>query len=126
MVKSAGKEPLGAVGFRYISALTDPQIRVLLSQKTLQLELFAEQVCEAEADGVRYILRKNPEEARRVRYRLKDKLSKLRDKIALRNEQVEQSPRSKPEAGLAAIQEWLKRFTKATWHCRKWSATSGR
>ena len=109
MVKSAGKESLGEAGFRYISALTDPQIRVLLSKRTIQLELFAEQVCEAEADGVRYVLRKNPEEARRVQYRLEDKVSKLGDKIAQRNEQVEKSPRSKPEAGLAAIQEWVKR-----------------
>ena len=41
MVKSAGKKALDEAGFLYISALTDPQIRLLLSKKTLQLELFA-------------------------------------------------------------------------------------
>ena len=82
MVKSAGKRALDEAGFHYISALTDPQIRLLLAKKKIQLELFAEQVCEVEADGVRYILRKNPEEARRIRHRLEDKLSKLRTKIA--------------------------------------------
>src|SRR5665811_2525967 len=86
MVKSAGKQALNEAGFHYISALTDPQIRLLLSKKKIQLELFAEQLCEVEADGVRYILRKNPEEARRIRHRLEDKLSKLRIKIAERNE----------------------------------------
>ena len=110
MVKSAGKKALDQAGFRYVSALTDPQIRLLLSKKTIQLELFIEQVCEVEADGVRYILRKNPDEARRVRYRLEDKLAKLRDKIAQRNELVEQSSRCNPEAGLAALQQWMVRY----------------
>ncbi len=46
MVKSKGKQALSDAGLRYITALTDPQIRRLLSQGTLQLSLFSEQVCE--------------------------------------------------------------------------------
>jgi hypothetical protein len=114
MVKSAGKKALGEAGLRYISALTDPQIRLLLSKKTMQLELFAEQVCEAEADGVRYILRKNPEEARRIHHRLEDKLSQLRMKIVQRNELVEKSSRRQPEAGLAALRLWMARHKIAS------------
>lgn len=55
-------------------------------------------------------MRKNPEEARRIRHRLEDKLVKLREKIAQRNERVEQSSRCKPEAGLAALQQWMVRY----------------
>ena len=113
MVKKAGKQKLDQAGYRYITALTDPQIRLLLSKKTLQLELFAEEICEAEADGVRYILRKNPDEAKRIRHRLDDKLTKLRDKIARRNELVKQSARRKPEAGLLTLQAWVKRHKMA-------------
>ena len=109
MVKKAGKKALDAVGFHYISALTDPQIRRLLSKKTIQLELFAEEVCEAEADGLRYVLRKNPAEAKRIRHRLEDKLGRLRDKIAQRNKRVDQSSRCKPEAGLADLKRWVRR-----------------
>jgi transposase len=109
MVKSAGKRALGAAGFSYISALTDPQIRKLLTAKTLQMELFAEQVCEVDSDGVRLVLRKNPEEARRIRHRLEDKLAKLRSKIEQRNERVAKSARSKPEAGLGMMKRWLER-----------------
>ncbi|MFN3325003.1 MAG: IS1634 family transposase [Bryobacteraceae bacterium] len=113
MVKKAGKQALDQVGFRYISALTDPQIRLLLSKETIQLELFAEEVCEVEADGVRYVLRNNPEEAKRIRHRLEDKWIKLRDKITQRNKLVDQSARRKPEAGLAALQTWVKRHKMA-------------
>jgi len=109
MVKSAGKKDLDGAGFRYISALTDPQIRKLLSERIIQMELFTDQVCEVEADTLRFILRKNPEEARRVEHRLEDKLTKLRQKITERNQRVEKSPRSKPEAGLRTLTEWISR-----------------
>jgi transposase len=109
MVKSTGKKDLDGAGFRYISALTDPQIRKLLSEEIIQMELFTEQVCEVEADTLRFILRKNPEEARRLQHRLDDKLAKLRRKIAERNQHVEKSPRSKPEAGLRTLTGWISR-----------------
>ena len=107
MVKTAGKLALGEAGFRYISALTDPQIRKMLTAKTIQLDLFAEKVCEVEADELRYVLRNNPEETRRIEHRLEDKLAKLRDKIAARNELVNKSVRAKPKAGLARLNRWL-------------------
>jgi transposase len=110
MVKSQGKEALSAVGLRYITALTDPQIRRLLSEGTLQLSLFSEPVCEVEAEGVRYILRKNASEAERERHRLEDKLGKLEAKVQARNEQVRTHPRCQPEAGQRAIAAWVGRY----------------
>ncbi len=59
MVKSKGKQALREAGLHYISAMTDPQIRRLLREGTLQMGLFSEEVCEVEADGLRYLLRKN-------------------------------------------------------------------
>lgn len=40
MIKSKGKADLSAEGLKYITALTNPQIRALLKQGTLQLRLF--------------------------------------------------------------------------------------
>ncbi|HZT71611.1 MAG TPA: IS1634 family transposase [Terriglobia bacterium] len=110
MVKSPGKQALSAAGLRYITALTDPQIRRLLSQGTLQLNLFSEQVCEVEAEGVRYILRKNESEARREQRRLEDKLAKLEAKMETRNEQVQTHRRCQPEAGQRAMAAWIERY----------------
>jgi transposase len=109
MVKSKGKQALQEAGLRYISALTDPQIRRLLGEGTLQMGLFHEEVCEVEADGVRYLLRKNEDEAARERHRLEDKLAKLSRKIEQRNQQVLQSPRCQPEAGPRNLQVWVAR-----------------
>ena len=58
-------------------------------------------------------MRKNPDKAKRIRHRLDDKLTKLRDKIARRNQLVEQSARRKPEAGLLLLQAWAKRHKMA-------------
>jgi len=110
MVKSKGKQALSAAGLRYITALTDPQIRRLLGQGTLQLSLFSEQVCEVEAEGVRYILRKNESEAQRERRRLEDKLAKLEAKLQARNEQVQTHPRCQPEAGQRGMAGWIGRY----------------
>jgi transposase len=109
MVKSKGKQALREAGLHYISAMTDPQIRRLLREGTLQMGLFSEEVCEVEADGLRYLLRKNELEAARERHRLEDKLAKLKGKVEQRNEQVQKSPRSKPEAGPRNLQLWVAR-----------------
>ena len=109
MVKSKGKQALKDVGLRYISALTDPQIRRLLAEGTLQLGLFDEKVCEVEADNVRYLLRKNEAEAAKERHRLQDKLAKLEKKIEKRNQQVHDSTRCQPDAGSRQLQPWIVR-----------------
>jgi transposase len=82
MVKSKGQQALQAANLHYITALTDPQIRRLLKHGTLQLGLFHEQVCEVEAEGVRYVLRKNEAEAARQRHRFEDKVRKLEGRMA--------------------------------------------
>ena len=109
MVKSKGIQALEKANLHYITALTDPQIRSLLGQKILQLELFSEQICEVQSEGVRYVLRKNEKEAARERHRLEDKLAKLTEKIAARNEQVKNKPRCRPEAGQRQLQAWAER-----------------
>ena len=83
MVNSKGKQALQEAGLHYISALTDPQIHRLLGEGTLQMGLFSEEVCEVEAEGVRYLLRKNEVEAAREQHRLEDKLAKLKSTTAM-------------------------------------------
>jgi hypothetical protein len=109
MVKSKSIKALNQAGLRYITALTDPQIRSLLGDKVLQMDLFSEQVCEVESQAVRYMLRRNNDEAARVRYRLEDKLTKLEARLKARNELVQASTRCSPEAGLGQLQAWVNR-----------------
>lgn len=109
MIKSKGKQALQEAGLHYISALTDPQIRKLLSQGTLQMGLFHEEVAEVDDGQLRYVLRQNPTEAAREWHRLENKMGKLQQKVARRNQQVAASARCKPESGLATIRQWIVR-----------------
>lgn len=115
MVKLAGKEALTAAGLRYITALTTPQVRRLLAQGTLQLGLFDEAVAEVQADGRRYVLRRNPLVAERERRRVADKLAKLEARVEARNRFVENSQRARPEVGLRRIREWIQRYGIEDW-----------
>ena len=127
MVKSKGKQALREEGLRYISALTDPQIRKLLSTGTLQMSLFAEQVCEVEADGVRYVLRKNEAEEARVRHRWEDKLARLSGKVEERNQRVKESTRCQPEAGRRQLPEsGVKALLRATEPLARWAGPTRR
>jgi hypothetical protein len=96
---SASMAPAASRALCYITALTDPQIRGLLKRGILQLELFSEQLCEVEDHGVRSVLRKNETKAARERHRLEDKLAKLEEKIAARNQETKKKQRCQPEAG---------------------------
>jgi transposase len=109
MVKSKGKQALQQAQLHYITALTDPEIRRLLKQGTLQLGLFHEEICEVEAEGARYVLRKNEAEAARERHRVEDKLRKLEARVAARNQKVEDGPRCQPEVGRRTLEDWAAR-----------------
>jgi len=109
MVKNQGKQALAQAGLHYITALTDPQIRRLLSQGLLQLNLFSAQLCEVEGAGVRYVLRKNEDAAGRERHRWQDKLAKLEALMATRNQPVDGHPHCQPEAGQRQLEAWLYR-----------------
>ena len=109
MIKSKGKAAISAEGWRYITALTQAQIRTLLKSQVLQPDLFDTDIHEVEHDGKRLILRRNEAIQSRARRRRDDKLQRLQEKLQQRNAFVAHSKRANPEAGLAQLQGWLKR-----------------
>jgi transposase len=94
---------------RYITALTDPQIRKLLKREIIQLGLFEEKVYEVEVAVILYLLRKNQAEVHRLEHRVADKLDKLEQKVEAHNQQLLGSPRCQPEAGWRQLQQWVAR-----------------
>lgn len=110
MIKTKGKEKLNDVNFRYISALTDPQVRTLLKEQVIQIGLFDENVAEVQHDPERLILRKNPAVAAKQAACKQDKVETLQRLVNERNAFVAQSKRAKPEAGLNRFNRWIKRY----------------
>jgi hypothetical protein len=108
MLKSGPRADLAAAGFRYLTALTDAQIRKLLREGAVQMELFDEAVAEVTLPGGRrLLLRLNPDTRARDRQRRADQLAKVRRRAQRRNEWVRERPRAKAAVSLQDAQALL-------------------
>lgn len=115
MIKQLGKEALGEAGFRYVTALTDPQIRKLLGKKVLSPELFDEEPLAIEHEGRRLILRCNPATRDRERQRRLDQCRRIEQRLAAGNARLAQKPRAKVETLRKQAQGWLEHYGFAQW-----------
>lgn len=109
MVKSKGKQALAQCGFKYITALTNAQVRKLLKEKVIQLDLFDTTVCEVEQGSLRFILRRNDAVCRKEAKRREDKVDRLNELLAKRNAFVLTSLRADPKTGLRKLTDWAVR-----------------
>jgi len=128
MVKTKGKRALATAGFRYITALTTPQVRRLLQTQVLRTEWFTTHVHEVIHSSVRLILRRSDTLRQQAARRRADKWTKLQSLITARNAFVEAAKRAKPETGLRTLQAWVKRhkldaFVSLALHERRLIAT---
>jgi transposase len=109
MVKAKGKCALTTAGFRYITALTTPQVRRLLHTQVLRVEWFTSQIHEVVHGSVRLLLRRSETLRQHEAQRRADKLAKLHALITARNAFVQGAKRAKPDTGLRTLQAWVKR-----------------
>lgn len=110
MVKTKAQEALNAETYHYITALTDDQVRTLLSKDIIQYGLFDTSVCEVENAGKRYILMRNDLVRDKEERRFQDKVEKLKVLVQKRNAKVQSSVRAIPEKGLITLQKWARQY----------------
>lgn len=101
--------------FRYITAITKPQIRKMLNDRVLQMELFTETVCEVEADGVRYILRRNPIRAAQMAESRENKLDSIVEIAEERTEYLAEHPRAHASKALGKVTAKIKKLKTDRW-----------
>lgn len=96
MIKGPQVHELGQAGFHYITAITKPQIRTLLREQVLQMELFESTLAEvtSQSDGVRYVLRRNPRRAEELAQGRRSKLAALEKQVQELNDYLAQHPRA--------------------------------
>lgn len=115
MIKTSGLEKLSAEGLRYVTALTDPQTRKLISQKVIAPELFDEQPAEVMQDNRRLILRLNPELRTRDRQRRDSQLAKIQKRVDEGNQRLAKQTRAKVETLQKKTEGWVKNYGFGTW-----------
>jgi transposase len=102
-------------GFRYVTAITKPQIQKMLSDGILQYELFSEQVCEVEADRLRYVLRRNPLRAEQIAETRRSKLDALTKTATERTQYLAEHPRADAQKALAKVLSRIKKLKADKW-----------
>src|SRR4030095_903839 len=109
MFKREGKTVLAAAGYKYITALTTPQVRKLLREGVLRPEWFTSHVYEVQHGPVRLGLRRSEAVRYKAQRRRADKLAKLHALLNARNAFVQAAKRAQPDAGLRTLRAWVKR-----------------
>jgi len=115
MIKSEQAENLTEAGYYYITAITKPEIELLLRQGNLQMGLFDEKVMEISIDDVRYIMRRNPVRVEEIKNNRQQKFEKLcRTAVAL-SEKLAMHSRAKTETAMKQINELAKKLRISEW-----------
>jgi transposase len=115
MLKQTGINLLNDKRFHFITAITKPQIKKLLREGVFQMELFEEKLCEVECEGVRYILRRNPERAKELADNREDKLSKLRTLLNKKNLYLAERPGARVEVAQRDVEEKARQLKIDEW-----------
>lgn len=103
-------------GFHYITAITKPQMRTLLSSNVLQMDLFDDMVGEVVTeDGPRYVIRRNPKRAFELAQSRTDKEATLNALTAKENQYLVDHPRAKVEKAVSRIENKAKKLKIANW-----------
>ncbi len=115
MLKQTEIDLLNEERFHYITAITKPQIKKLLREGVFQMELFEEKLCEVECNGVRYILRRNPERAKELASNREAKLTRVRTLLSKKNLYLAEHPGAKVEVAQRDIEEKVKQLKIDDW-----------
>lgn len=115
MIKSGQIEDLAQAGFHYITAITKPQIDSLMAAGVIQMELFADQVCEVEQEGVRYVLRRNPLRAQQLAASRSSKQARVEELQNNGNDYLAQHPRAKLSTAEAKLRKKIAQLKIDKW-----------
>lgn len=110
MIKSGQIEDLRKENFHYITALTKPQIEKLIKEKTIQIELFDEKICEVEKDNIRYILRRNPVRVEEIEKNRESKIKRIKKKIEEQNRYLREHEKAEEAVSLRNINNYIKQL----------------
>jgi transposase len=105
MIKSIPLEAIKEAHFRYITAITKPQVESLMRLGVVQLDLFDESLGEVEYEGVRYVFRRNPVRARELEESREARTDKARGMARKLSQELSASHRKRPAVALRKVQE---------------------
>jgi len=101
--------------FRYITAITKPQIQKMLGKGTMQYELFTDHVCEVDDGGVRFILRRNPIRAEQIAMSRESKRDSIVKVAEAQTKYLTEHPRAKASKALGKVTAKIEKLKAGNW-----------
>ncbi len=101
--------------FRYITAITKPQIRKMLENKVIQYDLFTEHICEISQNDVLYVLRRNPIRAEQIAANRQSKIVSLNKFAQNRNEYLSLHSKASIDIALKNVQTKITKLKADKW-----------
>ena len=116
MIKNTHLKEIKDSELHYITAITKPQIEKLLKVGVMQLELFDNELAEIEtADGVRYVMRRNPQRALEIEKSRQEKVENIHKEVTKQNTYLQEHNRAKGEVALKKIMAKIERLQATDW-----------
>jgi transposase len=115
MIKQPEIKQLNAQFFHYITAITKPQIRKMLREGVFQMSLFEDKLCEIDNDGIRYILRRNPERAKEMSGSREGKLQAVKKLLEQKKVYLVEHPRATVEVAQKEVQTKIQKLQIEDW-----------
>jgi hypothetical protein len=103
--------------FHYITAITKPEIESRLATGLFQMELFDEPLAEVidEAEGVRYVLRRNPQRADQVAATRRDKQQSVEKLARDQNAYLAEHPRAAVPTAVRKVRGKINKLRLSAW-----------
>ena len=101
--------------FRYITAITKPQIQKMLTEGKLQYELFNDHVCEVVVDKIRFVLRRNPMRAEQIAASRECKYNSIVNTADERTQYLAEHPKAHASNALAKVNAKIKKLKGDKW-----------
>jgi len=116
MLKSRQIEDITEYGFHYITAITKPQVESLLNKGIIQMTLFDQYLAEVQTeDGIRYILRRNPDRAAQIKLTRESKLACLAQMVTKQNDYLAAHGRASADVSLRKINQRCEKLKVSKW-----------
>jgi len=110
MIKSGQIETLAKEGYHYITALTKKQIETLLHKKIIDYSLFDSNLCEVDAEGVRYVFRRNPIRAQEIAQNRSSKKASIEKLTIERNIYLSEHPKAREKTALTIVNKKIQKL----------------
>ena len=101
--------------FRYVTAISKPQIQKMLGEGTFQMELFTDEVCEVTSDSIRYVLRRNPIRSEQIADNRESKLTSILKTAEERTKYLAEHPGAIVSKAVDKVTAKIKKLKAEKW-----------